>query len=414
MRKIYGTIVFKKRNSVTKLDLAFAHNFNPQSKLDIEDKEVKFEVVFEEKPPIEFLKALKNFEKLKLHYSENSSDVSDDGLPDSNQADTSSDTSDDGLSDGNQLDTSSDVSDDGLPDNNQTGTSSDVSENGIANGGKSEEASSNASDSQKKEAPISKGQQEKSGNSTNIAPSKFSELANKASSFDEFLDLVANWLEFGSKISFFKQLVSVSTELEKLSWEKIYESFSEKGWKYKQYDKVTFCNKLRNPSKNQYLKPLPFLNAIKDFKNYPFTKNEETGEEAKTSDAPEQHKGNDASRQIDCMKDIEALNKFLSNIDFKRSIQEKASYILEFMGVKKLSQQEQEWIDQITQATINSEKIESSYNLLEKTEIPDGKKKLALMTYSTFINDYYKENGGNQDTTLTTIQFLKDLKRCIS
>ena len=380
MRKIYGTIVFKKRNSVTKLDLAFAHNFNPQSKLDIEDKEVKFEVVFEEKPPIEFLKALKNFEKLKLHYSENSSDVSDDGLP----------------------------------DNNQTGTSSDVSENGIANGGKSEEASSNASDSQKKEALISKGQQEKSGNSTNIAPSKFSELAKKASSFDEFLDLVSSWLEFGPKIPFFKRLVSVSTELEMVSWVKIEKIFSEKGWNYTQADKLFFSNKLRNQSKDEYLKPLQFLNAIKDFKNYPFTKNEETGEEAKTSDAPEQHKGNDASRQIDCMKDIEALNKFLSNIDFKRSIQEKASYILEFMGVKKLSQQEQEWIDQITQAAINSEKIESSVNLLEKTEIPTAKKKLALMTYSDFINRYYKENGGNQDTTLIVIAFLKDLKRCIS
>lgn len=230
-----------------------------------------------------------------------------------------------------------------------------------------------------------------------ISIPELDEIAKKSTSFENFAELVSKWLEMDKRQDFFKNLIIVSSEVEKLTWKELEKALSAKGFPYINYDKIWSSKQVSKKLKDYSLSILKLLKILRQYKEYSFDN---------TKDQPENKHTLVETR---CMPEIKELENIFANVDKCSFINERVRYVLEAMGLNNLPIEDQELIVKIANNAIK--KRELSYDtIFVGTDIPQDMIKLSRLIFSAFINDFMQKYGSEKVQLLT---FLLELKKNI-
>ena len=101
---------------------------------------------------------------------------------------------------------------------------------------------------------------------------KLEEIAKKSNSFEHFAELVAKWLEMDKRKEFFKSLIIVSAEVDKITWKELEKALKNKNVFYTQWDKIWSRQQVSEKLKEYSATMLSFLNVTKKYKEYSLRK----------------------------------------------------------------------------------------------------------------------------------------------
>ena len=245
-------------------------------------------------------------------------------------------------------------------------------------------------------------------------------IAQKATSFDNFVTLVAQWIQMGKRQDFFKNMVIASTEVDMVAWKNIENVLNRKKIVFKQYDKVFSSNKISEKMKEYSITLIPFLDIIRKYKDYPFSQEKETSVEENVGQTVDQapiqnleEKNSDESIvskpriKMECMPEIQEFEETLASIDKTQAISERVRYVLKAIGLSKLPADQQRQIIEVASIAVKSNEmnLESIFNAY------GGEYGETRMQFSKLINDYVKTHGGNEKVKILT--FLSELQKVI-
>lgn len=173
---------------------------------------------------------------------------------------------------------------------------------------------------------------------TPITISELEEIAKKATSFENFAKLVAEWLEMDRRQDFFTNLVIVSAEVDKITWKELEKALKDKNVVYTQWDKTWSGQQVSKKLKEYSATMLSFLNATKQYKEYSFKKaNVHFIEENSTEQITEQTKPNIEEKvgksdesiipktrvKMECMPEIQDFEEILARVDKIQPVEER-------------------------------------------------------------------------------------------
>ena len=373
MNRFLAKVRLKEEETVAYLIEAFFQNFNPESSIVLKEDEVKIEVFFES-PPDELIEAIEQCEVIELYcgkFLEEHEDNENVKLK----------------------------SDDDLKPQASAGE--------ILNETKLPEV---------QEKP------EKRRSEPNDFPHipELEAIAQKATSFDNFVTLVAQWIQIGKRQDFFKNMVIASTEVDVVTWKNIENVLNRKKIVFKQYDKLFSSNKISEKMKKYSITLIPFLDILRKYKDYPFNQEKETSVGENVSQAVNQapiqnleEKISDESIiskpriKMECMPEIQEFEETLESIDKTQAISERVRYVLKAIGLSKLPADQQRQIIEVASIAVKSNEmdLESIFNAY------GGEYGETRMQFSKLINDYVKTHGGNEKVKILT--FLSELQKVI-
>lgn len=173
---------------------------------------------------------------------------------------------------------------------------------------------------------------------TPITISELEEIAKKATSFENFAKLVAEWLKMDRRQDFFTNLVIVSAEVDKITWKELEKALKDKNVVYTQWDKTWSGQQVSKKLKEYSATMLSFLNATKQYKEYSFKKaNVHFIEENSTEQITEQTKPNIEEKvgksdesiipktrvKMECMPEIQDFEEILARVDKIQPVEER-------------------------------------------------------------------------------------------
>lgn len=373
MNRFLAKVRLKEEETAAYLIEAFFQNFNPESSIVLKEDEVKIEVFFES-PPDELIEAIEQCEVIELYcgkFLEEHEDNENVKLK----------------------------SDDDLKPQASAGE--------ILNETKLPEV---------QEKP------EKRRSEPNDFPHipELEAIAQKATSFDNFVTLVAQWIQIGKRQDFFKNMVIASTEVDVVTWKNIENVLNRKKIVFKQYDKLFSSNKISEKMKKYSITLIPFLDILRKYKDYPFNQEKETSVGENVSQAVNQapiqnleEKISDESIiskpriKMECMPEIQEFEETLASIDKTQAISERVRYVLKAIGLSKLPADQQRQIIEVASIAVKSNEmnLESIFNAY------GGEYGETRMQFSKLINDYVKTHGGNEKVKI--LAFLSELQKVI-
>lgn len=373
MSKFWANVKFKKEKNAEYLIKAFFQNFNPASSIVVKGKEAKLEIVFRE-PPIEIIEAISHCEIIELNYGNNLKEYEED-------------------------------------ENVQIETENNYEY------GKVEDKSFYQTGEEKAETtPKTKTEL--------ITISELEEIAKKATSFEHFVKLVAEWMEMEKKQEFFINLVMVSTEIDNITWKDLEKALKEKNISYIIYDKVWTSNQVTKKFKEYSVTILPFLKIIRQYKDYSFknAEKQQTVEENTTKQETEKKKLNIEEKveefdespipknrvKMECMPEIKDFEEILANVDKTEPVEQRVRYVLEAMGLNKIPVKEQKQIVEIASTAVKKERI--TFDSIF-TNIPIRQVMEVRLTFSQFINNFVQKYEGNK--MIKILDFLEELQKTI-
>lgn len=242
------------------------------------------------------------------------------------------------------------------------------------------------------------------------------EIAKKATSFDDFAELIAKGLEKDQKKqSFLKNLIIVSADVDIITWKKLEAGLEKKKIYCKESDK-NWARKQVSLKFN--ITMLPFLKAVVEYKDYSFKQTEEYDES--TEQLEEEATGNieeiseEAKEKprlkMECMPEIKNFEETLASVDKTQPVEKRIQYVLETMGLSQLSDEEQKQIIEIASIAIRKSKMDLPV-ILKETKIPVEQKEIAHLTFSKFVNDFVQKYESDRKVKLLT--FLSELQKII-
>ena len=230
-----------------------------------------------------------------------------------------------------------------------------------------------------------------------ISIPELDEIAKKSTSFENFAELVSKWLEMDKRQDFFKNLIIVSSEVEKLTWKELEKALSAKDFPHISYDKLWSSKQVSKKLKDYSLSILKLLKILRQYKEYSFDN---------TKDQPENKHTLVETR---CMPEIKELENIFANVDKCSPINERVRYVLEAMGLNNLPIEDQELIVKIANNAVRKRNL--SYDtIFAETDIPQNQIVLARLTFAGFINDFMQKYGSEKVQLLT---FLLELQKNI-
>ena len=373
MNKFLAKVRLKEEENAAYLIKAFFQNFNPESSLILKGNEVKMEVFFE-KPPNELVQAIVHCEVVELNCGKWLKEHEDNK-------------------------------------NINSKVDSDFKHQTSA-----EEISNETKLTEVQEKP------EERRNEQNDSPHipELEAIAQRATSFDNFVTLVAQWIQMEKRQDFFKNMVIASTEVDVVTWKNIENVLNRKKIVFKQYDKLFSSNKISEKMKKYSITLIPFLDILRKYKDYPFSQEKETSVEENVGQtvyqAPIQNleeKNSDESIiskpriKMECMPEIQEFEETLASIDKTKAISERIRYVLKAMGLNKLPVDHQRQIIEVASVAVKSDEM----NLESIFSAYGGEYGETRMEFSKFINDYVKKYGGNEKVKIST--FLSELQKVI-
>lgn len=381
MSKFWAKVMVKEEKNAEQLIKAFFLNFNPESSIVLRGKEAKLEIVFRE-PPMEIIDAITNCEVNELNYGKNLKEYEEDEKV--------------------QLETDKDSKqrDIGYESFEQTEQSKKK------NGGE-----------------VSK----KKGTTTKVKNTKLKvvdipeleKIAKKSTSFEHFVKLVGEWLEMKRHQKLFEELAIVSAEVDNISWKKLDNALKNKGVTYTQSEKILVTQQVSKKLKEQSITMLPFLYAVKQYKDYPFNSEEEhliecetEGEPKNVEEKTEEYIKSAISKprmKMECMPEIKEFEEALASVDKTQPVENRVRYVLNAMELEKLPDVEQKNIVKIVSTAIRKKKMADS-DVFEKDQVLMGNTTDHLIV-SKFINNFVQKYEVGKKVKV--LAFLSELQEII-
>jgi len=384
--KFWAKVRFKGEKNAEHLIRAFFKEFNPESSIVIRGKEAKVEIIFNNNPPMELIEAINHCDVLEFNFGKALGEYSED-------------------------------------ETEQVVVEEETSEQ-TEQAGVDEETSQQTEQPKKKRGrpATKKAEPTKVVNVETVNVPQLEEIAKKATSFEHFVKLVAEWLEMDKRQEFFVNLVIVGTEVEKMSWKELEKALKNKGVFYSQWDKIWTGQQVSEKLKDYSVTMLPLLNAMAQYKDYSFgheqsdenSTEQATGEtvtvvEEKSSGEVEETTPKNRVK-MECMPEIPHFEETLGSVDKTQPIEDRVRYVLTAMGLEKKNAQEQQEIFEIANTAVRVGRMAFDIIFL-KANIPMESSMKARMTFSKFINDFVSEYDSDKKVKL--LDFLKQLQEIV-
>lgn len=377
MNKFWANVELRNEENAGELIKAFFRDFNPESSITIKGKDAKLEIVFEQ-PPLKIIDVLSNCNVINLNYGRD--------LTDYREKETE------------RYETHDQIDGVVAKGKDSMGTIHPVAQDGTV---------------QPKTRKVVKANEP-------INIPELEEIAKKATSFEDFVKLVAQWLEMDKKQEFFENLIMASTEVDQVSWKELEEVLQIKGIIYTEYDKVFSSKKVSEKLWKRSVTIIPFLRTIRQYNKYPFRKTEEhfyggnSFEQATIeTTGTNLEKPNETPKprvRMECMPEIRSFEEALASVDKTQPIEERVRYVLIQIGLNNTSITQQERIIKIASIAIRKEKIDIKA-VLNKIGVSMEDATESRMIFSTLLNNFVIKYGADKKVTLST--FLSQLQRVI-
>lgn len=398
MSKFWVKVKFKQEKNAEHLIRAFFQNFNPASSIVVRGKEAKMEIVFRE-PPMAIIDAINHCEVIELSYGKNLKEYKED-------------------------------------ENLQVEAENDSKQRnvGVECSEKIEQTNAESENSEQTEHPKKKRgrpatQKLESKKETKSEPTvkiqKLEEIARKSNSFEHFAELVAQWLEMGKRQEFFKNLIIVSAEVDKITWKELEKALKNKNIFYKEWDKIWSGQQVSKKLKEYSATMLSFLKVTKKYKEYSFKEVEEYSTEENSSKQDVEktttnfEEKNDKFNEtvfpktrvkMECMPEIKEFEETLASVDKTQPVEERVRYVLGAMGLNNMSVKEQKQIVEIASTAVKKERMAFDIIFVE-ANIPIDQTIAVRMTFSKFVNDFVQKYESGKQVKLLT--FLSELQKII-
>lgn len=388
MNKLWAKVKFKQEKNAEHLIRAFFQEFNPESSIVVRGIEAKLEIVFRE-PPIAIIDAINHCEIIELNYGKNLKEYEEED------------------------------------DENANGKEENDTEQEVA---KSENSELTEQPKKKRGRTSTKkveNTKEVKNEQTVINIPELKEIAEKATSFEHFAELVAEWLEMDKRKELFTNLVIVSAEVDKITWKEIEKALKCKNVLYTEWDKIWSGQQVSKKLKKYSVTLFTFLNATRQYKEYSFKKadehfiNENSNIQATKKTIPNAEEKTEESSNSDiykprvkmeCMPEIKDFEETLASVDKTQPVEERVRYVLRAMGLNKLNAKEQKQITEIASTAVRKGRMAFDI-IFVGTNIPIENTMEARMTFSKFVNDFVQKYESDKKVKLLT--FLSELQKII-
>ena len=411
--KIWAKIRFKGEKNAEHLIRAFFKEFNPESSIVIRGREAKVQIVFDKRPPMEMVEAITHCEVVEFYFGKPLGDYEEEE-PDQVVEGEEIPQGTDQVVETDEIPQGTDqvVESEEIPQ----GTDQEVDGKKVAQG--VDQVVGEEEISQKVEKPKRKIGRPARKEFINIP--YLEETAKKATSFEHFAKLVAEWLEMDKRQVLFENLVIVAAEADRVSWKELEEALKNREVLYNQWDRIWCTRQVSEKLKDYSVTILALLSTMAQYKNYSFG-NEQSEEENSTEQAivgtiteepPVQVKEVVSKNRVkmECMPEIPSFEEVLGSVDKTQPIEDRVKYVLTAMGWNKKNAQEQHEIFEIANTAVRLGRMSFDIIFL-KANIPMESSMKARMTFSKFINDFVKEYGSDKRVKL--LDFLKEMQEIV-
>lgn len=391
MSKLWAKVSFKQEKNVDHLIRAFFQDFNPESSIVVKGKQAKLEIIFRQ-PPMKIIDAISHCEVIELNYGKN---LKEDKEEETIQAETENNSE-------------------------QANVESENSEQIKQVNAKREDLEQTEQPKKKRGRPTTKKPE-----SMPISIPELEEIAKKASSFEDFAKLVAEWLKMDKRQKFFENLVIASAEMDKITWKELEKALKYKNVFYTQGDKIWASNHVSEKMKEHSVTMLPFLNATRQYRDYSFEQvkecsTEENFTEQETEETTKKvEEKNEVSNEsviikprlkMECMPEIKEFEETLASVDKTQPVEDRVRYVLEAMGLNKMSEKEQKQIVEIASTAVR--KVRMTFDIIfVEANIPIEQTIEVRMIFSKFVNDFVQKYESGKKVKLLT--FLSELQKII-
>lgn len=437
MSKFWVKVKFKQEKNAEHLIRAFFQDFNPTSSIVVRGKEAKLEIVFRE-PPMAIIDAINHCEVIELNYGKNLKEYKEDedlqveAENDSKQRNVGVESSEKI----EQTNVESENSEQSEPTNaesedseqpEQTNVESENFEQSEPTNAENENSKQTEQPKKKRGRPATKKlepkKETKSEPTINIP--KLEEIAKKSNSFEHFAELVAKWLEMDKRKEFFKSLIIVSAEVDKITWKELEKALKNKNVFYTQWDKIWSRQQVSEKLKEYSATMLSFLNVTKKYKEYSFKEVEEYSTEENSSKQDVEKTTTNFEEKTDkfnetvfpkprvkmeCMPEIKEFEETLASVDKTQPVEERVRYVLGAMGLNNMSVKEQKQIVEIASTAVKKGRMAFDIIFVE-ANIPIEQTMTVRMTFSKFVNDFVQKYESGKKVKLLT--FLSELQKII-
>ena len=399
MNKLWAKVKFKQGKNAEHLIRAFFQEFNPESSIVVRGIEAKLEIVFRE-PPIAIIDAINHCEIIELNYGKNLKEYEE--------------------------------------DENAKGKKENDTEQKVKKSENSEQAEQKVTNSENSKLTEQPKKKRGRPSTKNVEPTKklkteqtvinipeLEEIAKKATSFEHFAELVAEWLEMDKRKELFANLVIVSADVDKITWKELEEALKCKNVLYTQWDKIWSGKQVSKKLEKYSATIVTFLNTTRKYKEYSFKKAEEhfTKENSNVKETKKtmpnvEEKAEEAIDSVvskprvkmECMPEIKDFEEILASVDKTQPVEERVCYVLRAMGLNNLNEKEQKQIVEIASTAVKKEKIAFDIIFVE-ANLPIEQTMEARMKFSKFVNDFAQKYEDGKKVKLLT--FLSELQKII-
>ena len=483
MSKFWAKVKFKQEKNAEHLIRAFFQNFNPESSIVVRGKEAKLEIIFRE-PPMAIVDAINHCEIIELNYGKNLNEYEEDETVqvetefDSEQESLESENSErteqesqesenskqteqeseesensgqtEQESEENENSEQTEQESEENEDSEQTEQESEESENSgqteqeseenenseqteqeseeIENSEQTEQESEEIENSEQTEKtrkkngrPVTKKKEPTKTESKVINIPELKEIAEKATSFENFAELIAKWLEMDKRQEFFKNLIILSADVDKITWKELEKALKNNNIAYTQWDKIWSGQQVSEKLKEKSVTMLPLLNAIIEYKGYSFKQKEEQSEKENSAEQATENVEKNLEEanetvfskprvKMECMPEIKEFEETLASVDKTQPVEERVRYVLEAMGLRELPAKEKKQIIEIASTAVRKGRMAFDIIFVE-AKIPIEQTMTARMTFSKFVNDFVQKYENGRKVKLLT--FLSELQKII-
>lgn len=411
MSKFWVKVKFKQEKNAEHLIRAFFQDFNPTSSIVVRGKEAKLEIVFRE-PPMAIIDAINHCEVIELNYGKNLKEYKED---EDLQVEAENDSKQRNVG----VESSEKIE--------QTNVESENSEQSEPTNAENENSEQTEQPKKKRGRPATKKlepkKETKSEPTINIP--KLEEIAKKSNSFEHFAELVAKWLEMDKRKEFFKSLIIVSAEVDKITWKELEKALKNKNVFYTQWDKIWSRQQVSEKLKEYSATMLSFLNVTKKYKEYSFKEVEEYSTEENSSKQDVEKTTTNFEEKTDkfnekvfpkprvkmeCMPEIKEFEETLASVDKTQPVEERVRYVLGAMGLNNMSVKEQKQIVEIASTAVKKGRMAFDIIFVE-ANIPIEQTRTVRMTFSKFVNDFVQKYESGKKVKILT--FLSELQKII-
>jgi len=450
MSKFWVKVKIKQEKNAEHLIRAFFQDFNPASSIVVRGKEAKMEIVFRE-PPMAIIDAINHCEVIELNYGKNLKEYKEDedlqvetendskqrnvGVESSEkieQTNVESENSEQSEqtnveSENSEQPEQTNVESEDSEQPEQTNVESENSEQPEPTNAENENSEQTEQPKKKRGRPATQKlepkKETKSEPTINIP--KLEEIAKESNSFEHFAELVAKWLEMDKRKEFFKSLIIVSAEVDKITWKELEKALKNKNVLYTKWDKIWSGQQVSEKLKEYSATMLSFLNVTKKYKEYSFKEVEEYSTEEDSSKQDVEKTTTNFEEKTDkfnetvfpkprvkmeCMPEIKEFEETLASVDKTQPVEERVRYVLGAMGLNNMSVKEQKQIVEIASTAVKKGRMAFDIIFVE-ANIPIEQTMTVRMTFSKFVNDFVQKYESGKKVKLLT--FLSELQKII-